>query len=363
MLGSTTKGPGSVERVRRNSYSATTERSSRPLGDSISAVENDPRRSSAPRPISRSELSLAESEFREQLEARDTEMQNQMLQAIKAGDSKTALRLEEYRNPAALHPDPAISSAPNVDPPYFSRAGYNLVLDILHRFRHVSEPITNILKTYNEMLERDVLPNIKTYSLVIRALMERNDEIAVATREAESKRKWIIWDRAHAASFRKDGTGVGDYDFGGRHDKLRQVEEQIKALKKERNYENALKLFHSGVTYNRHRPFQLAVYALLLQGAAARGDLPTALQVWGHLEGVNNSNKQTARNPDDGKTLIVLYAHLVECYSKAKEGGVEGMQDILKRFLADEKRGLIMDGRSLQGESSAEPMLDAKGDL
>ena len=359
-LGSSSGRPGSVARVRRNSYSATTERSSRPLGDAISAVEND-RQSSAPRPISRSELGLAESEFKEQLEARDTEMQNRMIQAIQDGNRRTALRLaEEYRNPAALHPDPAVSSAPNVDPPYFSRSGYNLVLDILHRFRQVSEPITNILKTYNEMLERDILPNIKTYSLVIRALMERNDEIAVATREAEAKRKWIIWDRAHAASVRKDGTGGGDYDFGNRHDKLRDVEEQIQALKKERNYENALKLFHSGVTYNRHRPFQLGVYALLLQGAAARGDLQTALQVWGHLEGVNNSNKQTAKNTDDGKTLIVLYAHLVECYSKAKEGGVEGMQDILKRFLADEKRGMILDGRPLEGASSAEPMLDVK---
>jgi pentatricopeptide repeat protein len=337
------KGVNGVDRVRRNSYSAP----SRSRESNSSAVRSSNGNESN-KPVSKGELGLAESELREELESRDWKKSRRMIQALESGQVETALRLvDEYRNPAALSSDPKISSAPHVEPPYFSQSGYNTVLQILHAFRKVGEPITQVLKAYNEMLERDVLPNIKSYSLVIRSLLERNNEVQVAVRESEAKRKWINWDRKYSRVARKDGTGGGDYSFADRDRALQPVEQQITALKKERNYENAVKLFQSGATYNRHRPFQLAVYSLLMGAAANRGDLETALLAWGHLEGVRNSANKVQET--DGHTLVIMYAHLIECYSKTSEGGVEGMQDGLKRFLLDEKNGKINDGRSLDG--------------
>ena len=332
------RGVNGVDRPRRNSYSASTS--------STSAVRSDDR--STGKPVSRGELGLAESELREELQRRDEGKWEQMIQAVRNGQREKALRLaEEYRNPAALHSDPKISSGADVEPPFFTQSGYNAVIEILHRYRRVGEPITQILKAYNEMLERDVLPNIRTYSFVIRSLMERHNEVQAAVAESAAKRKWIEWDKRHARSIRKDGTGGADYQFQERDRSLQPVEEQIAALKKERNYENAIKLFQSGVTYNRHRPFQLAVYALLMGAAASRGDLETITTVWSHLEGVRNTDKKT--QSVDGQSLVILYAHLVECYSKSPEGGVEGMQDVLKRFLLDEKNGKIRDGRKRNG--------------
>lgn len=336
-------GLNGVERPRRNSYAASTR-----SGSNSASVRSEDGQTG--KPVSKGELSLAERELRDQLHSQDQTFEQEVDRACRTGDRETALRLvDEYRNPAALHPDPKISSGTDVDPPFFTQTGYNAVIDVLHRYRKVGEPITQILRAYNEMLERDVLPSIKTYSLVTRSLMERHNEVRAAIHESEGKRRWIEWDKRHARSIRRDGTGGADYQWSDRHRLLQPVEEQIAALKRERNYENAVKLFHSGVTYNRHRPFQLSVYSLLMGGAAQRGDLETALAVWGHLEGVRNSDKKAFET--DGQTLLILYAHLVECYSKQAEGGVEGMQDVLRRFLLDEKNGLIRDGRNRDGFS------------
>jgi pentatricopeptide repeat protein len=358
---------GATQRVRRNSTSAV-ERSSRPLGEAYESVEQDSGKQSL-KPITKAELSLAEAELRDKLEAQDRTAYIEIKRAIENRDRKTALRLvDEYRNPLALHSDPAISTADNVNPPYFTQAGYNIAIIALHRFRDPGEPITEILKTYNEMLERDVLPNIKTYSLVIRSLMERHDEVQSATRNAWGRRRWIEWDRARARSFKKEGLGISNYQYADRHQALLPIETQIEALKKENNYENALRLFHSGVLYNRHRTFQPQVYAHLMSAAAKKGDLQTVLQVWGHLEGANKRTQQTNDASFDTRPLAILYSYLIEAYAKAPEGGVDGMQDILKKFLTDEKNGHIRDGRSSDGsleypliDDTGMPVLDAEG--
>jgi pentatricopeptide repeat protein len=59
---------------------------------------------------------------------------------------------------------------------------YNAIIQFLLLRRTRGASIAPILSTYNEMLTRDVVPNIRTTSLVIRALCLREEDVSAASR-------------------------------------------------------------------------------------------------------------------------------------------------------------------------------------
>lgn len=133
-------------------------------------------------------------------------------------------------------PDPfnvANASPSSADPPLpkgYSTRGYNACLEGMMRFRRRSESIAPILELYNEMLDRDCVPNGRTYQFLIEALCQRELGVLQATEDWELVKAWAIW------KAEKLGTG---------YDEAAMAESQaiIDGYKAEGNFDSAIKLW------------------------------------------------------------------------------------------------------------------------
>lgn len=290
------------------------------------------------------ELTDAEREMRDELDARDRAAVNRISEAYHAGNYDETMRLvSAYRSQGRA----------DGEPPYFTSRGYNVVLSAMQAFRQPGQPISNILTTYNEMLERDILPTIGTYSIVIQALLERDDEVDRAMKKLSKRRRWLEWEQRVFASQgekKQETKAAADKNFAKRSAALEVHEKELEGLMKEHNYESAVKLFRAAIVYNRFRPFRVSSYLAMLAAAARRGDVETAIQVWGHHEGVKNSDQRKQAGADD-RPLVRMFSLLLQAYANAREAS--GIKEVLQEFLEQEQQGGIVDGRGGEQDQAA----------
>ncbi|KAJ9101898.1 hypothetical protein QFC21_003238 [Naganishia friedmannii] len=341
--------------ARRHSTSTSTEAT-----NALSSVEQ----TTAPAiPEPATETTALEAQMRDELVQRDAEFTDSIYAALRreeSGDRVLAM-CNAYRTQGSPSVEGQTSAS---EPPYFSSRGYTAVLTALSAIRQPGGPITSILTTYNEMLERDVLPNLATYSIVIGALLERDEEIANAVKRVQKRRRWIEWERMRLKALPQSGHGA-HISINRRSSTLQAQEEELALLAKENNYTSAIKLFRSAVVYNRYRSFRVRTYLALLEAAARRGDVAAAIEVWGHHEGAYKAAvKQQSETATPTDTNIAttaeggvestmtytrpavatrMYTLLVQAYANAKE--TSGVAEVLAEFLAQERRGVLSDGR------------------
>ncbi len=289
-------------------------------------------------PLPDVQAAQVQGEMRSTLEELDQEIYQKLAQAIRNGDKMSAEDLiHRYRNPISIT-NPMLAAESNATPPpYFTINTYNIVLRAMNTFRSPGQPIGEILATYNELLEREMLPNVVTYGEVMTALLARDFEIRTAQEATVRSRNWLEWDL---------GAGMMDKEAGDlKQADLETHSEAVERLAKENNYGTALKLFHSAVQYNRHRPFRGSVYANLMYAAAARGDVENALAIWSHT-------KTCAERPQHGSAPLKVKSEVISglIMTHDKAGNVEPVQEILDEFIRMEKQQMIQDGRTYEAE-------------
>lgn len=199
----------------------------------------------------------------------------------------------------------------------FDDKTYNACLEALMALRQPGESIARILEAYNEMLERDIIPSVRTYQLVIRALCARESDVSLVLQRWEQEEKWAKW--------RAEGMGreyTPDVEQGNRD----QLAEGYKA---EGNLASALRLFSAAKLMKRHSKwyFQPFVYQTILKTIAtqSRPDLGGLRQVFNHA--INRLPRGS----------MGLYRYMFEALGKA--GHAEEVLTVWKQYKAAEAEG------------------------
>lgn len=142
---------------------------------------------------------------------------------------------------------------------------YNMAMQALYDNRVVGQPISLILELYNEMLERNLIPNLRTYKIMIMALCARDADVyrVIASLDGRINR------RNFAA---RDDTHDNTLD-----------QQRLAHLRTENNFTSALTLFKAATTI-RNLPLGLPEYNALLRSCAFHHDVEAALRVFAHME-------------------------------------------------------------------------------
>ncbi|KAL1410292.1 hypothetical protein Q8F55_004298 [Vanrija albida] len=189
--------------------------------------------------------------------------------ASKNGDLEEVSRLVEYYrgDRRSGNVDPALAAEFPI-PAGYSTANYNMCLSSVLEQRARGQSIAPILDMYNEMLERDVVPNARTYQYVIRALCLREEDVAAASRRWAHGRDW--------AAFKAEKLGLASEDAAAE----KAAADAIAAYQSEDNLASAIKLYNVAATLFRNgiRRDYPAQGDILAAAAASAGLLnaPTA---------------------------------------------------------------------------------------
>ncbi|KAI0915427.1 hypothetical protein AcV5_003654 [Taiwanofungus camphoratus] len=181
-------------------------------------------------------------------------------------------------------------------PPH-STALYNAALSALREKRRAGDSLHPLLQTYNEMLDRSVLPNQRTYTIVISALAERDHECQKAIRDLEVRlQNCPPLDKVAA---------VAD-------------EKCIAQLRAENNFRSALTLFQAACSTPTNR-IPLSVYNKLLRSCALHKNADAAVRIFAHLE----RRKDVHPTPQ-------IFTRLISVYSNV--GDLLGAKEVFEEF-------------------------------
>jgi pentatricopeptide repeat protein len=178
---------------------------------------------------------------------------------------------------------------------------YNMAMQALLDNRVVGQPISLILELYNEMLERNLIPNLRTYRIMISALCARDADVhrVIASLQARIDRR---------AFMARDGDNDSTVD-----------QQRLTHLRTENNFTSALTLFKAATTI-RNLSLGLPEYNALLRSCAFHHDVEAALRVFAHME----------RFPDDPPSPVT-YALLISVFcNKADLGGAQQVFNAFK---------------------------------
>ncbi|OCF34698.1 hypothetical protein I317_03773 [Kwoniella heveanensis CBS 569] len=185
--------------------------------------------------------------------------------------------VQHYRSPRSVSPfaqeqavgDPALAEKYPLPEGYSLRV-YNACLGALHGTRQAGQSIAPILEIYNEMLERDLIPNAQTYSFVIRALATRAIEVSNAVSAWEEQKQWGQW-RAQLVG--KDTWNV---------QAAAEKDELFRSYEAEGNLASALKLFRASARIHAAEGFTLPLYGTLLQAMSkeSQPDVQGMIQIY-----------------------------------------------------------------------------------
>lgn len=186
-----------------------------------------------------------------------------LYEANKARDERLGRKLVQHyrsnRDPSAFAPqvqDEELQKYPL--PRGYSTPVYNRCLEFLLYFRRSGESIAPILEIYNEMLDRDCVPNGRTYSAVIQALCAREKDVWLAARSWEHEKKWERWSA--------EKLGI-KYDAGAAAEK----DQVIEGYKAEGNYGSAIRLFQAAtMSQNASAQLKPQSYFSILEAAAVK---------------------------------------------------------------------------------------------
>ncbi|KII96119.1 hypothetical protein PLICRDRAFT_35049 [Plicaturopsis crispa FD-325 SS-3] len=186
-------------------------------------------------------------------------------------------------------------------------ADYNMAIDALLQTRPPGQPLTSVLSTYNEMVQRGVLPNSKTYTYLIYALTDRDAEVhnVLTTIEARSHRRII--------------PGEMGNDPNGRN--------RAQQLRKENNFASAMALFEALAALSNAR-IPTTLYHSLLKSCAIHAHVGAAINVFAHLE----QRKDVAPDP-------AVYYHLLSAHVNA--GDLEGAVQVFEEYKSACKAGQV----------------------
>ncbi|KAF5349344.1 hypothetical protein D9758_011776 [Tetrapyrgos nigripes] len=289
------------------------------------------------------------------LAARDSRDPEEMTRVLNAFRSATSLALEastQTTSSASLS-SPAPRSKADLPPgariPII--AELNLALEVLHASRVSGEPLTDMLKVYADIMKfsqlltdqgrhneaRLMKPNMRTYSVMINALCDREGEVASAFEVMANARKWRSWSAAPASP------SIEEND--DRH---------IRILKAENNFRSAVALFQA-MTSSSSRVSGPDVFAVLFRACAVHCALATAavpsstgrrvpvwspseqeamiteavtsaIHIWGHLEQSN------------WRPTPTMYKNMLNTFGRPSTGkasparGWEGVKDVWADF-------------------------------
>jgi pentatricopeptide repeat protein len=187
---------------------------------------------------------------------------------------------------------------------------YNMALEALHSTRRSGEPLHMLLETYNAMLKHALLPNLRTYTLLIYALTDRDHEI--------QKLIHVLGMRLKRRKLTGRDESVTD----------QSDQQRIESLRTENNFTSAMSLFEAILSLNGNQRCPFGLYQALLRSCAYHGSIDNAIHVFAQLE----------KRPV-GRPGAIIYKYMIQTYTNAGEIG--GAEEIFNDFVAACKRGAI----------------------
>ena len=145
---------------------------------------------------------------------------------------------------------------------------FNAALRALHHTRRHGEPLTEIIRLYNSMLDASVVPNVETYETLILALTSRDLEVHYAIRSLESRLK-----NGHFLFGRKESSTD-----------IAICEARLAKLKAEDNFGSAMSLFESVLAVKGINDFYQGVFTPLIRSCAFHSNVNAAIHVFAQLE-------------------------------------------------------------------------------
>lgn len=148
-----------------------------------------------------------------------------------------------------------------------SATAYNALLEsALALYADVHNSVPKALDIYSDMLRRGVMPNKKTYSILLQLLTSRALVTIKSIESLEQKRKRF-----------------GGMDEPGKFI-FRSSEAEHELLVEDHSLSIALKLFTAAMSRHADITFPLEVYGALVTACAKSGDVEQMIQIFAHLE-------------------------------------------------------------------------------
>lgn len=183
------------------------------------------------------------------------------------------------------------------EPPH--TAEFNMALEALHETRRAGEPLNVLLDTYNDMIKLSVVPNTRTYLILILALTDRDHEIhrTIISLESRSKRRL----RSEPIASLPD-------------------QQRIEQLRSENNFGSAMSLFEAAIAIAWNRTIiPLTVYANLLRSCAYHSNVDAAIHIFAHLE-----------RRSDLPPSASIFSHLISVYTNI--GDLQGAKEVFNEY-------------------------------
>ncbi|KAJ7241054.1 hypothetical protein B0H12DRAFT_1189452 [Mycena haematopus] len=179
---------------------------------------------------------------------------------------------------------------------------YNCALEALRDTRRPGEPLVLLMQTYNAMLQKQLLPNLRTYFELITAITDRDHEIFTTITALEARAR-----RGNAAS---------------------TDAQRIKHLRAENTFDSAMKLFETVNTSDGAPRIPLYLYVALLRSCANHMRQDAALHILTALE-----------QRKDLKPVASVYKHMIRAY--ASPTGIADAEMIFAEFISRSAEGGI----------------------
>ncbi|TFK35045.1 hypothetical protein BDQ12DRAFT_737778 [Crucibulum laeve] len=226
-----------------------------------------------------------------------------LLEARNSGDPHaTALAVRQFRDTTA---------APIVQE-------FNMALEALYETRQEGESLHLILETYNDMLKHSILPNLRTYYVLIEALTARDHEMHSISQMLEMRvKQQQLTGRLETATLQSD-------------------KNRITSIAKENNFGSAMSLFESVLAVGLNQRLPLSIYIGLLRSCANHGNIESAIHVFGQLE-----KRGTKIGP-------LLYQHLLQTFVTAND--LAGAEAVFNEYITAGKAGRIDWPEDTEGE-------------
>lgn len=224
-----------------------------------------------------------------------SEMYQSLHRAAHSGD--IARVMQEVRILRTTHKNPIVSE-------------FNMALYGLQETRRRGAPITLLLETYNDMIQRSLKPNVRTYMCLILALTERDNEVhrSIGSLDGRIKRRRLVG---------RQEVAVDEAD-----------ERRIKKLKAENNFATAMSMFDAALNTSARNKFPLVVYTNLLRSCALHADVDAAIHVFAQLE----SRTDFLPSPQ-------VFLNLLTAFANAND--LQGAKEVFQEFREASKEGRI----------------------
>ncbi|EAL17851.1 hypothetical protein CNBL1130 [Cryptococcus deneoformans B-3501A] len=239
----------------------------------------------------------------------DKQREEAILQALRQakqnGNAELVKNLiTHYRSPRSLPPfsPDSLPGVPELSKHYPLPSGYsiriyNACLIAALAIRSPGQSIAPILEIYNELLEKDMIPDSMTYGAVIRALAMRERDVRGSQEIWERQKTWGLW-RSEIS-----GNQTWDPEVAAENDA------NIEAYLAENNVLSAVRLFRAAALTGQAGRFVVSIHGTVLDALSKleKPDVTVMEQLVEHAES------------HEVPGIISLYKHLFLAYAKIKD--------------------------------------------